>query len=139
MKWLFPIALLIFTQTHAQLGKTDTLYSKILGEARHIRIYLPSSYGDTYFYPRRYPVLYLLDGDSHFNSVSSMIQLLSESRGPMDFPELIVVAIPNTDRNRDLTPTRPNHEPRMDSASRGNRQKFPKLIDLPTRSRNTLL
>lgn len=120
-KWLLP--LLIFLQTlapglvRAQPGKTDTLYSKVLGEARRVHIYLPSSYGDTYFYPRRYPVLYLLDGDAHFNSVSSMIQLLSERGGPVGFPELIVVAIPNTDRNRDLTPTRPANEPRMDSAS----------------------
>src|SRR5882724_6728915 len=116
-KWLFLFALFLFTQTRAQSGKTDTLQSKILGEVRHIRIFLPSSYNDTYFYPRRYPVLYLLDGDSYFNSVSSLIQLLSEDRGPMDFPELIVVAIPNTDRNRALSPTRPTHEPRMDSSS----------------------
>jgi predicted alpha/beta superfamily hydrolase len=119
IRMLAIIVLLPFL-THAQpitAGKTDTVYSKTLHENRRIHIYLPSSYGDTYFYPRRYPVLYLLDGDSHFNSVSSMIQLLSEGRGPMDFPELIVVAIPNTDRMRDLTPTRITHDPRMDSAS----------------------
>jgi predicted alpha/beta superfamily hydrolase len=113
--------LLLFLQAcvslHGQSGKTDTLYSKILAESRWVRIYLPSSYGDTYFYPRRYPVLYLLDGEGLFNPVSSIVQLLSEDRGPLEFPEVIIVAITNTDRIRDLTPTRSVREPRLDSAA----------------------
>jgi predicted alpha/beta superfamily hydrolase len=111
------LALLFTLRAHAQSGRMDTLYSKTLGETRTMRIYLPSSYSDTYFYPRRYPVAYLLDGEGLYNPVSSMVQLLSEARGPVDFPDLIIVAIYNTDRNRDLTPTRPAHDPRMDSAS----------------------
>jgi len=119
--YLMMLSLLLAQASRAQInaGKTDTLYSKTLGEARRLHIYLPSSYGDTYFYPHRYPVLYLLDGDSHINSVSSIVQILSEGRGPMDFPELIIVAIPNTDRMRDLTPTRITHDPthQADSAT----------------------
>lgn len=115
------LSLLLARASQAQInaGKTDTLYSRVLGETRRLLIYLPSSYGDTYFYPRRYPVLYLLDGDSHINSVSSIVQILSEGRGPMDFPELIIVAIPNTDRMRDLTPTHITHDPthQTDSAT----------------------
>ena len=111
------LALLFTLQAHAQSGRMDTLYSKTLGEARTIRIYLPSSYSDTYFYPRRYPVAYLLDGEGLYDPVSSMVRLLSEDRGPMDFPDLIIVAIYNTDRNRDLTPTRAAHAPGMDSAA----------------------
>jgi len=129
-------ALLLFLQVcislHAQSGKIDTLYSKILGETRRVRIYLPSSYGNTYFSPRRYPVVYLLDGEGLYNPVSSMAQLLSEDRGPMNFPELIVVAVYNTDRNRDLTPTRPASAPRMDSATlshTGGGEKFLSFID----------
>lgn len=122
-------------QAQAQIntGRTDTFYSKTLGETRRLLIYLPSGYGDTYFYPRRYPVLYLLDGDSHLNSVSSMIQLLSERSGPMGFPELIIVAIPNTDRMRDLTPTHITNDPNhmIDSASlsrTGGGEKFLSFI-----------
>jgi hypothetical protein len=123
MKKLFCLLMLlsILGETKAQIhsGHTDTLYSRTLGEARRLLIYLPSSYDDGYFYPRRYPVLYLLDGDSHFNSVSSIIQILSENRGPMNFPELIIVAIPNTDRMRDLTPSHITYDPthQADSAT----------------------
>ncbi|HVV05084.1 MAG TPA: alpha/beta hydrolase-fold protein [Puia sp.] len=116
MKKLFyllmpALALAQMAQAQINAGRTDTLYSKTLGETRRLLIYLPSSYGDTYFYPRRYPVLYLLDGDSHINSVSSMVQMLGERNGPMGFPELIIVAIPNTDRMRDLTPTHITKDP----------------------------
>lgn len=137
MKKLIHLLLLSLTlaPARAQLhtGKTDTLYSKVLGEPRRILIYLPSGYGDTYFYPRQYPVLYLLDGDSHFNSVSSIVQLLSEGRGPMDFPDLIIVAIPNTDRMRDLTPTQITYDPthQADSATlrhTGGGEKFISFI-----------
>ncbi|MBN8855164.1 MAG: hypothetical protein BGO55_24845 [Sphingobacteriales bacterium 50-39] len=141
MKKLFYLIMLSLMlaqtqQAQAQIhaGQTDTLYSKTLGETRRLHIYLPASYGDTYFYPRRYPVLYLLDGDTHFNAVSTIVQLLSEIRGgPMDFPELIIVAIPNTDRIRDLTPTHVTHDlnPESDSASlsrTGGGEKFLSFI-----------
>lgn len=137
-KWLFPLIIflqtLVLVRVQAQPGKTDTLYSKVLGETRTVRIFLPSSYGDTYFYPRRYPVVYLLDGEGLFEPVSSMVRLLSEDRGPLDFPELIVVAIMNTDRLRDLTPTHVTHDlnPMSDSASlsrTGGGEKFLSFID----------
>ena len=115
MKKLFYLTMLSLTLVQAQAqintGRTDTLYSKTLGESRRLLIYLPSSYGETYFYPRRYPVLYLLDGDSHINSVSSIVEMLGERGGPMGFPELIIVGIPNTDRMRDLTPTHITNDP----------------------------
>jgi predicted alpha/beta superfamily hydrolase len=137
MKKLFSLMtlslLLLHGRAQIQAGRTDTLYSKVLGESRRLLIYLPSSYSDTYFYPRRYPVLYLLDGDSHFNSVSSMVQTLSEHRGPLDFPELIIVGIPNTDRMRDLTPTHVTHDlnPQSDSTAlsrTGGGEKFLQFI-----------
>jgi predicted alpha/beta superfamily hydrolase len=48
----------------------------------------------------RYPVVYLLDGDAHFQSVVGMIQQLSEANGNMNCPGMIVVALPNTDHTR---------------------------------------
>ena len=104
-----------YPQSAITIGKTATLHSNILQEDRHILIYLPPSTSDTYFYPRRYPVVYLLDGDSHFLTVSGIIAQLSGDHG-LAFPEMIVVAIQNTDRNRDLTPTRVTKVPQMDSA-----------------------
>jgi len=92
------------------LGKTIELYSKILHEKRTAMIYLPDSYYDTYFYKRRYPVVYALDGDSHFFQLAAMIKNLGRSP---DFPEMILVSIPNTDRNRDLTPSHDTTMPGM--------------------------
>jgi len=48
--------------------------------------------------------LYVLDGDSHFLSVSGIVQNLSEKGGNKVLPEMIIVCIPNTNRTRYLTP-----------------------------------
>jgi hypothetical protein len=57
----------------------------------------------------RYPVVYLLDGEAHFYSITGMIQQLSEINGNTVCPQMVVVAILNTDRTRDLTPTHVLH------------------------------
>jgi uncharacterized protein len=82
------------------IGEKLTLASKVLGEERTILVSPPPGYGRG---QQRYPVLYLTDGDAH----------LTHTRGTVDFlarqgllPRVIVVGIPNTDRTRDLTPTR---------------------------------
>ena len=87
------------------IGKKDSIYSKQLHEKREIWIHLPGSATGSMFKSQRYPVVYLLDGDAHFYSVTGMIHQLSEINGNTLFPEMIVVGIPNTDRMRDLTPT----------------------------------
>lgn len=85
------------------IGTIDSIQSKILNEQRKIWIHVPSSW--TADSKQRYPVLYLLDGADHFNSVVGIIQHLSEGIGNTICPEMIIVGIPNTDRIRDLTPT----------------------------------
>lgn len=87
-----------------QFGQVDSLYSNILEESRKIWVYIPESFariGEN----KKYPVLYLLDGDGHYFSVSGMIRQLSVVNGNTILPEMIIVAIPNTNRSRDLTPT----------------------------------
>ena len=74
--------------------------SEILKEERTIWISTPSGYNES---SETYPVLYLLDGDGHFKYVSEMVEYLS-GRERMRIPQMIVVAILNTDRNRDFTP-----------------------------------
>lgn len=96
------------------IGKIDSIYSQILNEPRKIWIYTPdmTSPGSN----QRYPVIYLLDGDAHFASVAGMVQQLSQVNGNNVLPQMIVVAIPNTNRTRDLTPTHINSDlPMMDS------------------------
>ncbi len=88
------------------IGKIDSVYSSSLKEKRYCLVYTPPSYTNNLFPSRKYPVLYLLDGDAHFHSVTGLIQFLSTGiNGNYVIPEMIVVAIPNTDRTRDLTPT----------------------------------
>jgi hypothetical protein len=66
---------------------------------------VPKSYADTLYKKTKYPVLYLLDGPAHFYSVTGMMKQFSSSNGNSIVPEMIIVAIANTNRSRDLTPT----------------------------------
>jgi predicted alpha/beta superfamily hydrolase len=85
------------------IGKTDSVSSKILNEKRTVWIYLPTGYNAAA--KTRYPVVYLLDADWNFAAFSGMEYELSEVIGNTVVPPMIIVAIPNTDRTRDLTPT----------------------------------
>ncbi|WP_121354586.1 alpha/beta hydrolase-fold protein [Flavisolibacter nicotianae] len=115
---LVLVALLTFS-SKAQLdnkiviGKIDSVYSNILHEPRKIWIYTPDMTSGDRDPGKRYPVLYLLDGDAHFPSVTGLVQQLSQSNGNTVLPEMIIVGIPNTDRTRDLTPTHVTSDPPM--------------------------
>jgi predicted alpha/beta superfamily hydrolase len=123
MKQLLPLALILLTTPPAiaqsngavVIGKTDTIHSKVLGEDRPVLIHVPDESHD--FPSQRYPVVYLLDGDAHFPSVMGMIQQLTEVNGNTLFPNMILVGIPNTNRQRDLTPTHAHSSPYGDSNS----------------------
>src|SRR6185503_6006540 len=74
------------------IGTTDSLYSATLKENRKFLVYTPPSYSDTTYSPRRYPVLYLLDGDAHFHSVTGLLQILGTGvNATYVVPEMIVV------------------------------------------------
>lgn len=106
-RFLFLLALSFgFNKVYAQFdfGIKDSLFSQTLNENRNLLIYLPKSLRDKKDTSKRYPVLYVLDGDSHFLSVSGIVQNLSEKVGNKVLPEMIIVCIPNTNRTRDLTP-----------------------------------
>ena len=74
------------------------VHSKVLAEDRVIFIRLPRSYSTG----QRYPVLYLTDGDLYVNEIGAVIDFLAANAR---MPELIVVGIVSTDRDRDFTPT----------------------------------
>lgn len=88
-------------------GKWLSLESVILGEKRPYAVYLPPSYtmdGNEVF-----PVLYVLDGDeTRFRGISGLVESLSTENLEKQIPEFIIVAVPNTDRVGDLTPTNSN-------------------------------
>ena len=94
------------------IGTADTMWSPTLKETRRFLVYTPPSYTDTTYAPKRYPVIYLLDGEAHFHSVSGLIQILGTGvNATFVLPEMIVVAITNTNRTRDMTPTHTDKDP----------------------------
>lgn len=79
-------------------GQKVVIHSSILNEDRTLWVSTP----DTAFSATaRYPVIYLLDGDSHFLHTSGIVQFLSNNN---KMPAMIVVGVLNTNRSRDLTP-----------------------------------
>ena len=86
-------------QTFLNTGESFTFDSKIMGEKRTIVVHLPSGYEKN---KSSYPVLYITDGEIHTTHTSGTVDYLAKFRL---IPEMIVVGVVNTDRNRDLRPT----------------------------------
>ena len=112
MKYVYIIILLVViggltpfsvqAQDAIHIGTRHTLVSQILNEERTYWVYEPERQaGDSI---RNLPVLYLLDGDVFFHSVVGFTRFFSSSK-VSSLPPCIVVAVLNTDRTRDFTPT----------------------------------
>ena len=84
------------------IGQMDSLHSEILDETRNIWVHVPDEAQGGIYGKSTYPVLYLLDGPGHFHAVTGLLNNLGQNA---IVPKMVVVAIPNTDRTRDLTPT----------------------------------
>jgi hypothetical protein len=81
--------------------------SDILGENRNILIHLPDNYELSNL---SYPVIYQLDGDKKLlNKSISTIKRLTKKKE--NVPEMIIVAIENTNRARDMWPTNTKYYP----------------------------
>jgi len=92
------------------IAKKYTLYSEILNENREIFVYIPKGFWGLDQEISNYPVVFVMDGESQFlNAVSAIDFLSSAPLGNDWMPRSIVVGIPNTNRNRDLTPTKSSH------------------------------
>ncbi len=105
LRYILYCLLLIFLITNASLhaqyniGSYMGIYSDMLGEQRVIMVGLPEGYDQT---AGHYPVMYLLDGDSHFHHVTGIIDFLAD----LDLiPRMIVIGLQNTNRDRDFSPT----------------------------------
>src|SRR6185503_1632772 len=99
--FLFILASYAMLASNAQtdnkivIGKVDSVYSTILKEKRKVWVYTPNMDNGAQAHNPRYPVVYLLDGEGHLQSVVGMIQQLSQLNGNTNFPEMLVVGIPN--------------------------------------------
>ena len=91
------------------LGSEHTIWSDVLNEEREYWISLPASYEDDMSAYKNYPVLIVLDGNTHFKALSSMVDYMSADRyRSRKIPGMIVVGIQNVDRRRDFTPDKVN-------------------------------
>lgn len=80
------------------IGNIYTIHSVILNQDRDVFIHLPDGYDDCVSH---YPVIYVMDGENTFKSLSGLIDLNAWLR---TIPEMIVVGIPNIDRYNDFMP-----------------------------------
>jgi uncharacterized protein len=83
------------------IGETVTIQSSILKESRSLLISKPAGYENG---TDRYPVLYLLDGETHFHYTSGIVSFLA---GNDRIPKMLLVGIVSggsARRTRDLTP-----------------------------------
>lgn len=130
MSYLLALSVVLFTWPLAAaqtdkadyLLKTESFVSVVLGEQRTVHIQLPKSYASKP--EQKYPVLYRLDGKENLPLINSVLERLQEAN---DAPEVIIVAIENTDRLRDLYPTI-NQEPQGPVGVGGGAAKFLSFI-----------
>jgi predicted alpha/beta superfamily hydrolase len=101
--------------------------SQVLGEERTVFVRTPPAYAART--GERFAVLYLTDGDAHIQHTSGTVGFLARNNR---MPEMIVVGITNTDRTRDLTPTRVERlpgQPNVRFPTSGGADNFLKFIE----------
>ncbi|WP_461152044.1 alpha/beta hydrolase [Spirosoma pulveris] len=103
-----------------------SMHSQLLNEERKVYVHCPKL--DSTHRNQRFPVLYVLDGDNHFELLAQYVDYLSRP-DVMAMPKTIVIGIPNTKRTRDLTPSHSvlNYESKPDTGAyqgSGGNEKF---------------
>ena len=131
---LTAVALLLFAAAaHAQAPplyeapERLVIKSQVLGEERTILVRTPPAYAART--TERFPVLYMTDGDAHIQHTSGTVSFLARNAR---MPEMIVVGITNTDRTRDLSPTRVERlpgNPNVRFPTSGGADNFLKFIE----------
>jgi len=132
---LSVIIIFFFSLLHAQtpytIGETYTIHSNILNEDRIIDVQLPQNYSNQDFAKRKYPVVYVLDGDTNFSLVASLERFSTKFLFRSQ-PEMIVVGIRNIDRTKDYTPTKSlskNKDNKLQYETSGGAENFINFID----------
>jgi predicted alpha/beta superfamily hydrolase len=113
----------LISSTALAYGGKFIIKSSVLGEDRPILVRTPAGYETNKL---AYPVLYMTDGDAHLAHTASTIEFLARN-GRMS--DMIIVAIPNTDRTRDLTPAKGNGPNANQFPTAGGADKFLKFIE----------
>jgi len=100
------VALFMSHTSHSQIssnnytiGTSLLIQSEIMEDEREVQIYLPESYAES---DRKYPVLYVLDGQRYFLHAVSLQKAFTEFK---ETPEFIIIGISKNkpDRNRNFS------------------------------------
>lgn len=83
-------------------GETAKIFSKVLNEGRTFQVSKPANYNNS---TKAYPVIFVLDGGTNFKFTAEIVRYLTTYNL---IPEVIVVGINNTNRNRDMIPKLPS-------------------------------
>ena len=123
-RWLTILFLFAALQARCQNTETYkyppseiiTIHSRVLNEDRKLYVHCPKA--DSADLNKRFPVLYLMDADNHFELLVQYVNYLSRP-DVLAMPKIIVIGISNTKRTRDLTPTNSiiDYEGKPDSSS----------------------
>ncbi|MEP5545981.1 alpha/beta hydrolase-fold protein, partial [Maribacter dokdonensis] len=82
------------TKTDIIVGNKFDIKSNILNEKRTCLISLPDSYNDSSGISKRYQVIILLDGYTHFKTASGIVHFMSSNSNRNNLmPESIIIAI----------------------------------------------
>ncbi|MES1218512.1 MAG: alpha/beta hydrolase-fold protein [Bacteroidota bacterium] len=112
--WLFAATIIAAQNNADATGKRiDTIHSKILNEDRYVWVHIPENAKGS---SKRYPVIYILDGEVHYDEVNNILMQLSKETGRNVADEMIVVSIGNLwQRYRDFSPSHITSSPWVDS------------------------
>lgn len=106
--WLLETGIGYSQDVNFKVGVKDSIHSIILNEYRKLIVSLPKDYQTD---KKPYPVLYVLDGNE--TGLLDAIIVTRKLRA-----EMIIVAIPNTDRDRDMMPlSTPTYEVKKPGAA----------------------
>jgi predicted alpha/beta superfamily hydrolase len=106
------------TQIASAVHTRYTINSQVLGEERTILVRVPTNYERS---SERFPVVYMLDAHPPQNAM--MVGIIEQQVWGGVMPEMILVGIQNTNRTRDMTPTK------TDRAGSGGADKFLQFIE----------
>ena len=118
---LLLLSLNIFSQNVEDIviAEKINIYSTVLNEERTIFVSTPPGYDQS---TSAYPVMYVLDGS--VNAIHFASGLISALSTGALCPQMIIVAILNTDRFRDMTPTPYDRDPNRASGGADNFLQF---------------
>ncbi len=94
---LLPGATLADTDDAAARSERFTIASKVLDESRTLLVRTPPGFEPE----KRYPVVYVLDGEWNFELVAAYLDYMADN---YVYPPMIVTAVTNVNRNRDYVP-----------------------------------